>query len=322
MRFILTLACVIFLISHSFSQETTDDEYKYLLKNARAMFVENPFQNKHYALGATSRYPRDSGGREIIYMQVLRKKDGSHAGIIAAVNQGDDNQPLYLAIPLPNSNGSVDLETTVKYTIERATDDLALKTWLYSSLLQYLQEHLNAGTTGHGWSRESLQFIAAEAMFYRRRIYVQPVKDSVFEQVFVTAEQEALFPGGATAWREFLQRNVDSNKPIEDGCRGGMYQVTVEFIIDTIGATHNVHITNVPKTCPSCGLEGVRVIRNSGLWIPAMQNGRKVVFLAKQQFTWNVIEKSEFEKDGGPKKPIKYPDVPASWLFPAGVHKF
>jgi protein TonB len=47
---------------------------------------------------------------------------------------------------------------------------------------------------------------------------------------------------------------------------------------------------DIPRACPGCGAEAVRVIRKSGGWQPAIQNGRTVNYQAIQTITFQVAE--------------------------------
>jgi len=111
-----------------------------------------------------------------------------------------------------------------------------------------------------------------------------------YDKVFTKVEKEAKFPGGPDGWRKYLERNLDANVAANDGAPTGNYTVKVQFIVDKTGAISNVKAIEVPKTCPSCGPEAVKVIAKGPKWEPAVQNGRNVIYQAIQFVTFQVAE--------------------------------
>jgi periplasmic protein TonB len=110
------------------------------------------------------------------------------------------------------------------------------------------------------------------------------------EPRFTKIEKEAKFPGGPEAWRRYLERNLNANVAAEDGAPAGNYTVKVQFIVDKSGSISNVQAIEVPKFCPSCGEEAVKIIKKGGVWEPAIQNGRPVTYQAIQFVTFKVAE--------------------------------
>jgi protein TonB len=115
-------------------------------------------------------------------------------------------------------------------------------------------------------------------------------KDEDYERTFIKVEQEAKFPGGPEAWRRYLERNLNANVAAEDGAPTGSYIVKVQFIVDKEGTISNVQAIEVPKACPSCGPEAVKIIKKGPKWEPAIQNGRKVIYQAIQYVTFQVAQ--------------------------------
>jgi protein TonB len=111
-----------------------------------------------------------------------------------------------------------------------------------------------------------------------------------YDKVFTKVEKEAKFPGGPEGWRKYLERNLDANVAANDGAATGNYQVKVQFIVDKEGNISNVQAIDVPKACPSCGPEAVKVIKKGPKWEPAVQNGRNVIYQAIQFITFIVAE--------------------------------
>lgn len=111
-----------------------------------------------------------------------------------------------------------------------------------------------------------------------------------YDKVFTKVEKEAKFPGGPEAWRRYLERNLNANVAAEDGAPTGNYTVKVQFIVDKGGNISNVSAIEVPKACPSCGPEAVKIIKKGPKWEAAVQNGRNVIYQAIQFVTFQVAE--------------------------------
>ncbi|MCW3078734.1 energy transducer TonB [Segetibacter sp.] len=111
-----------------------------------------------------------------------------------------------------------------------------------------------------------------------------------YDKVFTKVEKEAKFPGGMDGWKRYLERNLNANVAADDGAPAGNYTVKVQFIVDKEGGISNVQAIEVPKTCPSCGPEAVKVIKKGPKWEPAVQNGRNVIYQAIQYVTFQVAE--------------------------------
>ena len=113
-------------------------------------------------------------------------------------------------------------------------------------------------------------------------------KDVEDDGPFTSVEVEANFPGGMTAWRTFLQRSLSAEVATSAGAPPGSYKVVVQFIVDIEGKVSDVQ----PLTSYGYGMEeeAVRVIRRSGNWIPALQNGRAVKAYRRQPVTFVVSE--------------------------------
>jgi hypothetical protein len=103
-------------------------------------------------------------------------------------------------------------------------------------------------------------------------------------------EKEAEFPGGMEGWKKYLERNLNANVAAYDRAPVGYYTVKVQFIIDKEGNVSNVKAISVPTLCPSCGKESERIIRKGPKWLPAIQNGKPVIYQAIQYLTFSVAQ--------------------------------
>lgn len=109
-----------------------------------------------------------------------------------------------------------------------------------------------------------------------------------YEGIFTVVQVEAKFPGGAAAWKKFLERNLNSNVPVDNGAPASKYTVVVSFLVDKNGIISDITALNDPGY--GTAEEAVRVLKKSPQWVPALQNGRNVIYRQKQQITFIVTE--------------------------------
>ncbi|MEN9524717.1 MAG: hypothetical protein RLZZ256_101, partial [Bacteroidota bacterium] len=126
---------------------------------------------------------------------------------------------------------------------------------------------------------------------------VQPVVDGgtqIVEEkvddnmIFEKVEIEASFPGGEAKWRQYLERNLSSFNPADEGAPAGTYTTYVQFVVDKEGNISDVRaLTN-----HGYGMEdaAMRVIKKGPKWNPAIQNQRQVKAYRKQPITFRVEE--------------------------------
>jgi periplasmic protein TonB len=110
-----------------------------------------------------------------------------------------------------------------------------------------------------------------------------------------TVRIEAYFPGGLTAWRKYLEQNLDSDLgskyiKIPKGKKSATQTVIVSFVVDVDGTISDVKADNENEVHPRIAAESVRVIRKGPNWVPARLNGKKVKYRQKQSITWVVSE--------------------------------
>ena len=106
-------------------------------------------------------------------------------------------------------------------------------------------------------------------------------------KIFEKVEIEASFKGGESAWRKYLERNLNPSAPVDNGAPEGTYTVYVQFIVSKDGSISDV------KSLTSHGYgmeaEAIRVIKKGPAWTPAIQNGRSVNAYRKQPITFQVL---------------------------------
>ena len=111
-----------------------------------------------------------------------------------------------------------------------------------------------------------------------------PKKENAEEDgIFVSVQIESEYPGGPTAWKRFLDRNLRYPPDAVDGGIEGF--VTVQFIVDKEGNVSDVEAVSGPQELRA---EAMRVIKKSGKWTPAVQNGRHVKSYKKQPIGFKI----------------------------------
>jgi len=109
-----------------------------------------------------------------------------------------------------------------------------------------------------------------------------------YDKVYTVVEIPAEFPGGKEAWQKYLERNLNSTLPVDNGAPAGRYVVTLSFIVDKNGSISNVQAENDPGY--GTREEAIRVVKKGPNWKPAVQNGRNVTYRHIQNIVFVVAE--------------------------------
>lgn len=119
-------------------------------------------------------------------------------------------------------------------------------------------------------------------------VVAAPKVEEDYDKVFTVVQIAAEFPGGLPAWTKYLERNLNSDIPVDNGAPPGKYTVIVSFIVSKTGDISDVSAENDP----GYGTKGeaIRVIQKGPKWKPAVQNGRNVIYRHKQSITFVVSE--------------------------------
>lgn len=103
--------------------------------------------------------------------------------------------------------------------------------------------------------------------------------------IFVKTEIEAQYPGN---WQDFLSKTLNPKVAVNNGAPPGNYTTVIQFIVDKDGSTSDFKaLTNVGYGQEA---EALRVMKKTGKWKPAMQNGNEVKSYRKQLITFQVIK--------------------------------
>lgn len=114
------------------------------------------------------------------------------------------------------------------------------------------------------------------------------VKEKESNKVFTLTQVPASFPGGENGWKQYLEKNLNLDLPIDKGAPPGTYKVNLNFIIDKSGNISDVQAENDPGFGTKD--EAIRIIINGPKWNPASQNGKEVVYRNKKTITWVITE--------------------------------
>ncbi|AEW03303.1 energy transducer TonB [Niastella koreensis] len=111
-----------------------------------------------------------------------------------------------------------------------------------------------------------------------------PKKDEEdWNKVFTKVEMESEYPGGMPAWARYLNKNLRfSQEALDNEIQG---TVIVQFLVDKDGNVSDVEAISGPMEHRA---EAVRVIKKSGKWTPAIQNGRQVKSYKKQPIVFRI----------------------------------
>jgi BlaR1 peptidase M56/Gram-negative bacterial TonB protein C-terminal len=125
--------------------------------------------------------------------------------------------------------------------------------------------------------------VDSQGMLHLQEIKEEPITDN---KIFDKVEIEPAFAGGYPGWTSFLQKNLNSNVPVDKGAPEGKYTVFTQFVIDKNGKISDLKAL----TRFGYGMEEevIRVMKLSPDWLPAKQNGQTVKAYRKQPITFVI----------------------------------
>ncbi|MBO9684791.1 MAG: energy transducer TonB [Flavisolibacter sp.] len=103
------------------------------------------------------------------------------------------------------------------------------------------------------------------------------------EPIVTTVERDPEYPGD---WKRYLETNLRTDVAIDSGAAAGSYQAIVQFVVDVQGMVSELKVLKDPGF--GMGAEAMRVIKKSGKWKPAIQDGRQVKAYRKQPITFTI----------------------------------
>jgi beta-lactamase regulating signal transducer with metallopeptidase domain len=97
------------------------------------------------------------------------------------------------------------------------------------------------------------------------------------------------FPGGPSAWTQYLKRNVDNEAIAKKGGPPGNYTAVVSFLVNTDGSVTEVRGENNPGYGSKELAE--KLFTKGPRWVPASKDGKPVAYRHKMSITFVVKDK-------------------------------
>jgi protein TonB len=140
-------------------------------------------------------------------------------------------------------------------------------------------EDTKIGTTNQEGIKD--EGITAPPVSDNKGVVEAPKED--YDKTFTKVEIESEYPGGMAAWMRYLNKTLHyPDEAVSNEIQG---DVIVQFIVDKEGNVSDVEAISGPKELQD---EAVRVIKKSGKWTPAVQNGRQVKSYKKQPIKFRL----------------------------------
>jgi periplasmic protein TonB len=113
---------------------------------------------------------------------------------------------------------------------------------------------------------------------------IDPDKKKADSSISYKDEKESEYPGGKAGWFHYLQKNLQYPERAVNGNIQG--SVSVSFIVDQYGFISDSYITRSVEY--SLDEEALKIIKESGKWEPAFQNGHHVKSYKMQPINFNM----------------------------------
>ena len=104
--------------------------------------------------------------------------------------------------------------------------------------------------------------------------------------IFAETQVHPEFVGGDEAWSKYLMHNLNRDLPMQKNAPIGKYSVRVSFVVNENGKVSDVLAENNPGY--GTAEEAMRVVTESPMWKPAVQNGYTVACKTLQTITFVV----------------------------------
>lgn len=114
---------------------------------------------------------------------------------------------------------------------------------------------------GDAFNRAAPEFIQVE-------VPVEVIADE--DEILLTPDVEAEYPGGVDALMQFLAENIKYPQLAKEGGITGKVYIT--FVVEKDGSVAHVKVAR--EIGGGCGAEAMRVVKMMPKWIPGRQNGR------------------------------------------------
>jgi len=139
------------------------------------------------------------------------------------------------------------------------------------------------GSVKFAWAKEMNDYFAANNIDTLAHGTQKHAKDTAAPVIFTKVEIEPDYPGGQAGWIEYLTKNLKyPQDAIKKEVQG---TVVIQFIVDQQGKISDVKAISGPEILRAAS---IKVIKESGTWLSAMQNGKKVNAYKRQPITYKL----------------------------------
>jgi hypothetical protein len=137
MKRLLLLSALMYTLSAK-SQNTTQEEYNFMIKGYQQMLESGLDMKKGYLLADTAHFTTQGQKYSFTFLNLVRQKDRSLAGTIILANSKSWNRKYYLGMMAANNELYIDHEKTLMVQISNFGWDTNIKTAFLQSLAEYL----------------------------------------------------------------------------------------------------------------------------------------------------------------------------------------
>jgi len=194
------------------------------------------------------------------------------------IKQEEKNEPPPPPPPKPPEPPKVEM---AKFTPPKIVKDEEVKEDEKPPEMEKLEDTKIGNVNQEGIKDEG---IVAPPVDDGKGVVEAPKKDEEdYDKTFTKVEIESEYPGGSGAWLRYLNKNFRyPQEAIDNEIQG---TVVVQFIVDKEGVVSDVEAVSGPQELRD---EAIRVIKKSGKWTPAVQNGRQVKSYKKQPIVFKL----------------------------------
>jgi outer membrane biosynthesis protein TonB len=122
-----------------------------------------------------------------------------------------------------------------------------------------------------------MKYTLAVILLFCFRVAVSQTDTTTYGYIngtLIETEMRPAFFGGIMAWKRFLSKNLEQQSTAG--------KETIEFLVNVDGTTSNYVVINPIN--PDLDDEAKRLVKKSGIWMPAIQNGKKVKYRTRVEF--------------------------------------
>lgn len=176
-----------------------------------------------------------------------------------------------------------------KLTLERFFFRDSLKTATYSYMYSFTDSLKNTFYEKHVLVTKGKPKTNFEVDFIGNRGLLKEYDSTgavTTDTVFSKESKEAEFSKGEDGWRNFLRANLNPNVPAENNAPSGKYTVFIRFIVNKDGTLDDIKAENDPGY--GMAQEGIRIIKKSATWKPAIRYGKLRRAYRRQPITFVI----------------------------------